>query len=1654
MTGLRTQERTTSTGLRVHALGSVQVTKDGTGQGLGGPRQRRLLAALLVHADQVVSVDRLAEVVFAGEPTPAAATTLRSYVARLRRVLGNAVVTRSPGYQLTLAELSFDVVDFEAGVEAGRTALSRREPAVALERLRGALGLWEGEPYAEFADEPWAHPEASRLAELRMAAHELLVDAELGCGRAREVLPAIEALCRQHPLREAFRAQLMTAYYHVGRQADALSVLREFREELVEELGIDPSPRLVDLERRILAQDPSLQGATTEGEPLRGYRLGERLGTGRSGTVHAATLPGVDRAFAVKSLRPDIADDPDFIRSFEAIAHRVASLRHPAVARLHDWWRGPGVAYVVMPRLPGRTLRDRLRGPALARAEIATLVARVGGALTEAAGCGLVHGRITADNVLYDGDGEPVLADFWLGWATAPSSRDDVCAFAALVGQALRGTDVPAELAALLRPPEGTAVEDLTRQLLTAIGAQVPPAPARNPYQGLRAFDEADAENYFGRTTLIDDVLTRLSGDGLRSRLVLLVGASGTGKSSAVRAGLLPRLRGGGAPGSDAWFVATMLPGGAPYEELATSLHRIAVGGTDRLVEQLPGLEGIDRSVRAVVPGGGELLLVIDQLEELFTLSPESERRRFLEALSHALTVAESRLRVVATLRADYYDRPLASQPFGSLVQNATVTIPAMSPAEVEAAVVEPAQRAGRTVERALAVELVASLAAEPAALPALQLVLFELAEGAPDGHLSLSAYSALGGIEGAIAARAEELYQSLEQADREQVRVLFERLVVVAADGEPTRRRAQRDELATPGEVVDRWAAARLLTLDVDPHTRVPTVEVAHEALVREWPRLRRWLEDDRSRLVVLRRVRESAATWEELGREPSALLRGTALEAALELFGRTSIAPVEVEYIEASRAARDAEQTEQAAVIARQARSNKRLKVQVGATAVALVVALVGGLLALDQRGRAVRERHVAVARELAASADSTIRDDPELSILLALAAVDATRRHDEPVLPEAVEALHRGVASARILRSFAGVGGTMDWSHDGRLFVTEGREESGAVDIRSATTGETVRKFRGDSVDINDAVFSADSKQVVTAGDEGAVRVWDIATARLRRDVTIGSGGATWGPSISPDGRMVAGAWPEQNEVRVFRVAGGRPWVIPVEYVLDTAFSPDGRHLAVASSGPGKVHVFHLGTRRRVLSFGETEGIRDLAWSPDGRRIAVATSNSDAGVYDARTGRLQLVTPAHTGPANGVAWSPDSKLLATAADDGTARVYAVEERTARERIRLAAHDMRNGVRSVAFSPDGGQLMTSDWAITSVKVWDVREQGAAEVANVPGEAWTERGAALTPDGRFVWVPEGAGRLARYDLATGRLAQRLPAPPVGEAATQHVALSPDGRLLAASSWVLPFPVWDTRTGDVAFVVGEGGAGVVWALEWAPSGNYLGVAVTPEGSSSSQVRLLDRGGTQAGRISGEPEVEISSLAFGEDDAVLATTGRTARDDPARQAIRLWDWRKDTVIRRLEGNALAVAFDPTGHLLASSRLIQGVVDVWDARTGDRVSTLEGHTATVSDLAFDASGDRVATSGVDGSVRVWDPRSGRLQVTLELGVPVGGAGVAFSPDGRWLVTTWLDGMTRVWTLDLDELVGIGRERVTRGFTTAECRQYLHVDSCPDA
>lgn len=257
------------------ALGGFGVTVDGVAVSVGGARQRRLLAALLIHRNSVVSADRLADAVFAGTPTPGSHTTLRSYVARLRRVLhpaadgANCLVTQPPGYLLRVADDAFDVARLETAVACALDLLERDQPAAAAGTLRRVAPAWRGDPYSEFADEPWIQPEVHRLGELQLVAQETLFDAELACGRHAELIPELEIVAARHPLREGVRWQLVLALYRSGRQADALAALREHRKTLREELGLDPSTALVELEASILSHDRTLLSRAA-GSAIRG----------------------------------------------------------------------------------------------------------------------------------------------------------------------------------------------------------------------------------------------------------------------------------------------------------------------------------------------------------------------------------------------------------------------------------------------------------------------------------------------------------------------------------------------------------------------------------------------------------------------------------------------------------------------------------------------------------------------------------------------------------------------------------------------------------------------------------------------------------------------------------------------------------------------------------------------------------------------------------------------------------------------------------------------------------------------------------------------------------------------------------------------------------------------------------------------------------------------------------------------------------------------------------------------------------------------------------------------------------------------------------------------------------------------------------------
>ena len=444
-----------------------------------------------------------------------------------------------------------------------------------------------------------------------------------------------------------------------------------------------------------------------------------------------------------------------------------------------------------------------------------------------------------------------------------------------------------------LRAEAADPAEDMAfrRALGSAASRLVPAVPGAivpNPYKGLRAFEETDAVDFFGREELVEQLVKRLS----QTRFLAVVGPSGSGKSSAVRAGLLPAIRRGAIPASEGWRITDMFPGAHPLDGLEAALLRAAPEPPASLMDQLERDEhGLHRAVLRLLPSdGSELVLVIDQFEEVFTLvEDEAVRTHFLGSLEAAANDPRSRLRVVATLRADFYDRPLMYRGFAELFKSRVEAVIPLSAEEVERAISGPAKRVDVSLEPGLVAAMLADVAEEPGALPLLEYALTELFERRDGRVLFLEAYREIGGVSGALGRRAEELFAELDDSGKEAVRQLFLRLVALGEGTEDTRRRAPRSEIASLDidqnemtTVIDTFGASRQLSFDRDARTGAPTIELAHEAILTAWPRLHRWIDDAREDLRTERRLAASTGDWIEADRDPSFLLTGSRLEQA----------------------------------------------------------------------------------------------------------------------------------------------------------------------------------------------------------------------------------------------------------------------------------------------------------------------------------------------------------------------------------------------------------------------------------------------------------------------------------------------------------------------------------------------------------------------------------------------------------------------------------------------------------------------------------------------------------------------------------------------------------------------------------------------------
>lgn len=1220
----------------------------------------------------------------------------------------------------------------------------------------------------------------------------------------------------------------------------------------------------------------------------------------------------------------------------------------------------------------------------------------------------------------------------------------------------------------------------------------------KNPYKGLLAFQPADNQDFFGREKLVQKLVARLSESGEYTRFLAVVGPSGSGKSSLVKAGLIPSLWRGDLKGSEKWFIVEMLPGSHPLDELEIALTRVATRPNADLGEQLArDKRGLVRASQLILPeDGSEIVLIIDQFEELFTLvDDESQRLHFLGLLYAAVTEPRSRVRVIITLRADFYDRPLHYPDFGELMHARIETVLPLSAEGLEQAIARPAERIGAVFEPGLVTAIVGDVHYQPGALPLLQYALTELFERRQGRKLTQQAYQEIGGTVGALAKRAEDIYAELPPEAQQTTRQMFLRLVTLGVGTEDTRRRTPRSELLALApdtdvmdEVIDRFAAYRLLSLDNDPGTRIPTVEVAHEAILREWERLRLWIVDNRGEIKMQQQLAHSTEEWLNANKDTSFLASGLRLEQFEKWAAETTNALTvdEQAYLEASLSERDRQNSVEAERQQRESTLERRSRTFLRGLVAVLLMATLGAfgltsvamtnannaqvereraesqaLIADQERTRAEQQARIAQARELVGYANDSLETDAELSTLLALQAMNITYAVDGTVLPEAETLLHQTVQRLNPplrIPAFTNSGfGPNDYmplaftSDNSRIvFSFEALDASafggynvGATAVADARTGEQLYTVRGDIFAVDPGGHHLITLDASTAGE--SLLYYDISSPESAQQL------ASFSTSGLPVTRRLE--WldvslnfsyvtirEKEGSNRQFDLTTGEEITALIALPNNTGytqFSPDSSLMAHVYID-GALHIFETQSWNeiQVLS-SDGSRITYFKFSPDGTQIITTHTDQSVTIWDTVSG-VQLHNFAPGIPSNRLAMSMDKAVVAVASYNGQVVMWDVV--AGQERMRLSVGRDVNGL---AFNSDVTRIATQH-SDGTVQIRDlVPNIEYLTMVNDPVLDNGPSGLVYSPDGERLVVGSMSAIPTVWDAHSGQRVFDL----TGH--TERVlsaAWSLDGELIATAGEDTNVILWDADTGEIIHML-SGHDDAVYGLDFSPDNTHVASS-----SFDQTVRVWD---VAAGELMLTLEQPAASkgVAFSPDGTRIAAGTNQAGEDGH---LRVWDTATGDLLLDVEVGETrtgGVTYSPDGTRILVGLLEAASALVIDANSGDILLNLTEHTAAIPGVVYSPDGSLIATGSVDedGTVRVWDAETGNQRLVLYHSPGVGAPRVAFSPDGTFLAAHTNDGTTRIYVIAIPELIALAESRLTRSLTDEECQRYLHIPMC---
>ncbi len=1178
---------------------------------------------------------------------------------------------------------------------------------------------------------------------------------------------------------------------------------------------------------------------------------------------------------------------------------------------------------------------------------------------------------------------------------------------------------------------------------------------SRPLYPGLNAFQEKDAAVFFGRNDEIGKILGVLNSTRRTKGppLILLLGASGSGKSSLMRAGLIPRVR----KDKQAWLpLSPFRPQQNPMEELAGILAQAfndlkEPRGWHSIYNQLyesyvpeeqkyspnkesangKGLKNLAGDLRILADQqDATVLLAIDQAEELFGYSDVEKSMAFLECVSNALKISGNRLMVIATIRSDTFSSFQTKSNFEDFMYQ-TIPISPIPKRNLPQVIEGPAKLANVKFESGLISRLVGDAETDDA-LPLLAFTLRELYERyGKDRRLEIQDYEDLGGLEGSVRRAANEIIERKNPSE-ETLNIfrqaLIPAMVRITEEGKFVRRHARWQDLPSRAhDLLDEFVEARLIISDGKENERV--IEVAHEALFRAWPMLEGWLHEDRNNLIILDDLRRSAEKWEEGNQKKTWLVHhGERLLRIEKMLQSTQFAHQinnsTRNYLDACR------------------KKQRRAKVTATIIGFAAVLAISGLGFGLNQVQVAEEQRKQLLSSRL--STESRLLTDegqPTLGTLIALEALSQNGNTVPTHVPNAEAALLHALFQQRekhILHGHSEGINQVQFSSDGSLVVTASGDQTAM--IWNTATGKTNVTLVGHNGQIYDAGFSRNNKKVVTASSDGTAKIWSVETGETLETLK-GHTDQVYISRFSQDGTRVLTASADGTAQLWNSETGERSYVLEghSDQVFWAEFSQDGKRVVTASADQ-TAGVWDIERGKRLLVLTGHEGpILHAAFSPDGQRIITTSWDKNARLWDGKTGETLAILEGHEDGVDHAAFSPDGSQVVTTSADKTARLWdgksgeplgilkghkgyvydaqftqdgkwlitASEDKTARL-WNVATHEMmdiygshKNEVLSAQFSPDGKLVATAS-ADSTARVWKVAPNTNMRVLRGHKDRVHKVNFSLADSSNLVTVSDD-GQARIWDGKTGEIIHVLQA---HKEKDWYAVFSNDGKHLLTTSTNGKARLWNSRTGNLRHTF-SGHKGLVFHAHFSPDGNQV---VTAGSEGSAKVWDVESG-QLVSELSGHHSY-VNFAEFSGDGKHLVTASQD-------KTARLWDASSFNFIASLTGHngpIINAAFSPDSNSLAT---VSGdkTIRVWNAKTGNFLRRLTGHTDEVLSVGFSSDNKLLVTGSSDTTARLWDIMTGQMVRVLQ-GHDRRINDVSFSPDGRMILTASSDRTARLW------------------------------------